>query len=76
MCFSFFRVAFNSLCAHASVNHLHWHLYHLRHEMLLEYIVSNVALNNDLFSTVYNALLDARFRLRMFAVMYVVYIYW
>ncbi|XP_014484067.1 PREDICTED: GDP-D-glucose phosphorylase 1 [Dinoponera quadriceps] len=32
------RVAFNSLCAHASVNHLHWHLYYLRQEMLLEYI--------------------------------------
>ncbi|XP_072753958.1 GDP-D-glucose phosphorylase 1 isoform X2 [Anoplolepis gracilipes] len=32
------RATFNSLCAHASVNHLHWHLYYLRHEMLLEYI--------------------------------------
>ncbi|XP_032670492.1 GDP-D-glucose phosphorylase 1 isoform X2 [Odontomachus brunneus] len=32
------RIAFNSLCGHASVNHLHWHLYYLRHEMLLEYI--------------------------------------
>ncbi|EFN81306.1 UPF0580 protein C15orf58 [Harpegnathos saltator] len=34
----FLRVIFNSLCAQASVNHLHWHLYYLTHEMLLEYI--------------------------------------
>ncbi|XP_039308424.1 GDP-D-glucose phosphorylase 1 [Solenopsis invicta] len=32
------RAAFNGLCALASVNHLHWHLYYLKHEMLLEYI--------------------------------------
>ncbi|XP_012524633.1 GDP-D-glucose phosphorylase 1 [Monomorium pharaonis] len=32
------RAAFNGLCAIASVNHLHWHLYYLKHEMLLEYI--------------------------------------
>ncbi|XP_029160066.1 GDP-D-glucose phosphorylase 1 [Nylanderia fulva] len=32
------RATFNSLCAHASVNHLHWHLYYLKYEMLLEYI--------------------------------------
>ncbi|XP_015121873.1 GDP-D-glucose phosphorylase 1 [Diachasma alloeum] len=32
------RAVFNSLCAHASVNHLHWHLYYLKHEMLLEHI--------------------------------------
>ncbi|XP_071574813.1 GDP-D-glucose phosphorylase 1 isoform X1 [Temnothorax nylanderi] len=32
------RAAFNGLCAHASVNHLHWHLYYLKYEMLLEYI--------------------------------------
>lgn len=32
------RILFNSLCAHASVNHLHWHLYYLYNEMLLEYI--------------------------------------
>nr|XP_012217504.1 PREDICTED: GDP-D-glucose phosphorylase 1-like isoform X4 [Linepithema humile] len=32
------RVVFNSLCAYASVNHLHWHLYYLKCEMLLEYI--------------------------------------
>ncbi|XP_011261105.1 GDP-D-glucose phosphorylase 1 isoform X2 [Camponotus floridanus] len=32
------RAIFNSLCAHASVNHLHWHLYYLKYEMLLEYI--------------------------------------
>ncbi|XP_076632235.1 GDP-D-glucose phosphorylase 1 isoform X3 [Colletes latitarsis] len=34
----YLRVAFNSLCAYASVNHLHWHLYYLNHRMLLEYI--------------------------------------
>ncbi|XP_076299410.1 GDP-D-glucose phosphorylase 1 [Lasioglossum baleicum] len=34
----YIRVAFNSLCAHASVNHLHWHLYCLNHRMLLEHI--------------------------------------
>ncbi|XP_035743381.1 GDP-D-glucose phosphorylase 1-like isoform X1 [Vespa mandarinia] len=34
----YFRIAFNSLCAFASVNHLHWHLYYLKHNMLLEYI--------------------------------------
>ncbi|KYN04430.1 UPF0580 protein C15orf58 [Cyphomyrmex costatus] len=32
------RAFFNSLCALASVNHLHWHLYYLKYEMLLEYI--------------------------------------
>ncbi|XP_048269741.1 GDP-D-glucose phosphorylase 1 isoform X2 [Bombus terrestris] len=36
---SYIRVAFNSLCAFASVNHLHWHLYYLKWRMLLEYIV-------------------------------------
>ncbi|XP_033362922.1 GDP-D-glucose phosphorylase 1-like isoform X1 [Bombus vosnesenskii] len=36
---SYIRVAFNSLCAFASVNHLHWHLYYLRWRMLLEYIM-------------------------------------
>ncbi|XP_033339356.2 GDP-D-glucose phosphorylase 1 isoform X2 [Megalopta genalis] len=35
---SYIRVAFNSLCAYASVNHLHWHLYYLNHRMLLEHI--------------------------------------
>jgi len=25
-----FKAAFNSLCGHASVNHLHWHFYYLR----------------------------------------------
>ncbi|KZC09338.1 GDP-D-glucose phosphorylase 1 [Dufourea novaeangliae] len=35
---SYIRVAFNSLCAYSSVNHLHWHLYYLNHRMLLEYI--------------------------------------
>lgn len=25
-----FKAAYNSLCGHASVNHLHWHLYYLR----------------------------------------------
>ncbi|XP_076750635.1 GDP-D-glucose phosphorylase 1 [Xylocopa sonorina] len=34
----YLRVCFNSLCAHASVNHLHWHLYYLNKRMLLEYI--------------------------------------
>ncbi|KAG6802074.1 GDP-D-glucose phosphorylase 1 [Apis mellifera caucasica] len=34
----YLRVAFNSLCAYASVNHLHWHLYYLKWRMLLEYI--------------------------------------
>ncbi|XP_033224404.1 GDP-D-glucose phosphorylase 1 isoform X2 [Belonocnema kinseyi] len=33
------RVAFNSLGAYASVNHLHWHLYYLRHRLLLESII-------------------------------------
>ncbi|OAD55800.1 GDP-D-glucose phosphorylase 1, partial [Eufriesea mexicana] len=36
----YLRVVFNSLCAHASVNHLHWHLYYLNWKMLLEYIVN------------------------------------
>ena len=30
------RVAFNSLCAHASVNHLHWHCYFLQHRVRLQ----------------------------------------
>lgn len=29
-----FKAAFNSLCAYASVNHLHWHLYYLQHHQL------------------------------------------
>lgn len=32
------RVGFNGLCAFASVNHLHYHMYYLRHHMLLEHI--------------------------------------
>ncbi|KAL6267355.1 hypothetical protein P5V15_000430 [Pogonomyrmex californicus] len=32
------RAIFNGLCAHASINHLHWHLYYLKNEMLLEHI--------------------------------------
>ncbi|KAG5336366.1 GDPP1 phosphorylase, partial [Acromyrmex charruanus] len=32
------RAFFNGLCALSSVNHLHWHLYYLKYEMLLEYI--------------------------------------
>jgi len=33
-------VGFNGLCAFASVNHLHYHLYYLQHRMLLEHVVS------------------------------------
>ncbi|KAJ4444734.1 hypothetical protein ANN_06531 [Periplaneta americana] len=33
------RVGFNGLCAFASVNHLHYHLYYLQQRMLLEHIV-------------------------------------
>lgn len=33
-----FRAGFNSLCGYASVNHLHYHGYYLRHSMLLEHI--------------------------------------
>ena len=29
-----FKAAFNSLCAFASVNHLHWHLYYLQNQEL------------------------------------------
>ncbi|XP_034946632.1 GDP-D-glucose phosphorylase 1 [Chelonus insularis] len=32
----YLRAAYNSLCAYASVNHLHWHLYYLNIPMLLE----------------------------------------
>lgn len=32
------RVGFNGLCAYASVNHLHYHLYYLQHCMLLEHV--------------------------------------
>ena len=28
------KAAFNSLCAYASVNHLHWHLYYLKNHAL------------------------------------------
>ncbi|KAI4503534.1 hypothetical protein M0802_000937 [Mischocyttarus mexicanus] len=34
----YLRLSYNSLCAFASINHLHWHLYYLKHKMLLEYI--------------------------------------
>ncbi|KAL1460121.1 hypothetical protein WDU94_012059 [Cyamophila willieti] len=33
-----FRIGFNSLCAFASVNHLHFHCYYLTNKMLLETI--------------------------------------
>lgn len=31
-------MGFNGLCAFASVNHLHYHLYYLQHRMLLEHV--------------------------------------
>ncbi|KAK3092332.1 hypothetical protein FSP39_001381, partial [Pinctada imbricata] len=31
-----FRIGFNSLCAYASVNHLHFHAYYLEHELFVE----------------------------------------
>ncbi|XP_008546662.1 GDP-D-glucose phosphorylase 1 [Microplitis demolitor] len=34
----YLRAVFNGLCAYASVNHLHWHIYYLKHKMLLEEI--------------------------------------
>ena len=27
------RIGFNSLCAHASVNHMHWHVYYQAHRL-------------------------------------------
>ncbi|KAL1122151.1 hypothetical protein AAG570_003556, partial [Ranatra chinensis] len=33
-----FRVGFNGLCAYATVNHLHFHVYYLNCQMLLEYL--------------------------------------
>jgi len=30
------RLAFNSLCAYASVNHLHWHTYYLHHTLEIQ----------------------------------------
>ncbi|XP_073974004.1 GDP-D-glucose phosphorylase 1 isoform X2 [Rhodnius prolixus] len=36
-----FRIGFNSLCAYASVNHLHLHAYYLKQPMLLEWIEVN-----------------------------------
>ncbi|XP_011500084.1 PREDICTED: GDP-D-glucose phosphorylase 1 [Ceratosolen solmsi marchali] len=46
------RVLFNSLCANASVNHLHWHFYYLNHRMLLEsisleYFIGSVYILHD-----------------------------
>ncbi|KAK9502573.1 hypothetical protein O3M35_011323 [Rhynocoris fuscipes] len=35
------RIAFNGLCAYASVNHLHLHIYYLNQPMLLETIAVN-----------------------------------
>ncbi|KAF7998127.1 hypothetical protein HCN44_009525 [Aphidius gifuensis] len=35
---TYLRLIFNSLCAHASVNHHHWHFYYLKYRMLLENI--------------------------------------
>lgn len=35
---SMMRLGFNSLCAHASVNHLHWHLYFNQHQLKLQTI--------------------------------------
>ncbi|CAL1529423.1 unnamed protein product [Lymnaea stagnalis] len=32
-----FRMGFNSLCAFASVNHLHFHVYYLEHELIVDY---------------------------------------
>ncbi|XP_052766032.1 GDP-D-glucose phosphorylase 1-like isoform X2 [Mya arenaria] len=36
-----FRVGFNSLCAYASVNHLHLHAYYLNHELFIEHTPVN-----------------------------------
>ncbi|XP_002735196.1 GDP-D-glucose phosphorylase 1-like [Saccoglossus kowalevskii] len=35
-----FRIGWNSLCAFASVNHLHFHAYYLDHELAIEYAVT------------------------------------
>ncbi|KAL8622892.1 hypothetical protein ACOMHN_027013 [Nucella lapillus] len=32
-----YRLSFNSLCAFASVNHLHYHAFYLEHELVVEY---------------------------------------
>ncbi|PVD26233.1 hypothetical protein C0Q70_13903 [Pomacea canaliculata] len=32
-----FRIGFNSLCAFASVNHLHFHAYYLEHELIIDH---------------------------------------
>ena len=34
-----YRLGFNSLCAFASVNHLHYHAYYLEHELVVEHCV-------------------------------------
>ncbi|XP_041351466.1 GDP-D-glucose phosphorylase 1-like [Gigantopelta aegis] len=31
-----FKIGYNSLCAYASVNHLHFHAYYLQHELMVE----------------------------------------
>ena len=35
-----FRVGYNSLCAYASVNHLHLHGWYLNHQIGIEFLVS------------------------------------
>lgn len=49
------RAAFNSLCANASVNQLHWHLYYLKCEMLLEYITTHSYVSDVYLLTDYPA---------------------
>ena len=45
-----FKAAFNSLCGHASVNHLHWHFYYLRDPYRLPGMVTVVTHSVYLFS--------------------------
>ena len=50
------KAAFNSLCAHASVNHLHWHLYYLREPFKLPVeSASGIPLGNGCFQVNHSA---------------------
>lgn len=40
-----FKVGFNSLCAFASVNHLHLHAYYLEHDLFVDTCVSGLTMS-------------------------------
>lgn len=45
------RIGYNSLCAYASVNHLHMHAYYVHHRLPAQYWVRQIQLKPALITT-------------------------